>query len=581
MKHMPSRSQSLRQLTSRSHPRPIGGPEGIAIAPPAYGIDFVDRHPAPVIQTKPLTLGPVDDKYEREADRIAQQVVGHSASTAEPQEPFVADSTVMRLPTESGAVGGPVNPEVEAGIRRARGGGRPLPDAVRAPMERALGADFGGVRVHTDARADALNQSLQARAFTTGRDIFFGRHTFDPASRQGQTVLAHELTHVVQQSSGSAPPSIQRLMSASKFKKKTNLAARKGKSASAFRGMKTGLRAYEQSGAYADLAGVYDQAQEWLSTPGAATSSRKKYVERLVRELELEIGFPPELVQTLQDAFVIIPPLTFPTHPNEVTADEFSQVATLLYRIFAGLGKLSISPELKDEVLTELDFGRGRVAEIKHELKVETMKDVIKVAQTVTGRDLLATVADAADDVAPVSIAPNELVVDPTAKQKNKLLAGPQAATVTYTPGEYKTEKAQNSAENMERLRETARYNPWVTPHRSDITLYHELVHAFHIQTGTAKSFTQFVGSQDSDIQPVDDVDAPRMVTGLGGQELTGVTEEEYYTVGLGPYEDERFTENQYRRERLALGEEVHPRTYYANKAEPVKAKKKRKRKGR
>ena len=66
-------------------------------------------------------------------------------------------------------------------------------------MEQAFGADFGGVRVHTDSDSDALSQSLQARAFTTGKDIFFSSGEYDPSSSAGQHLLAHELTHTIQQ----------------------------------------------------------------------------------------------------------------------------------------------------------------------------------------------------------------------------------------------------------------------------------------------------------------------------------------------------------------------------------------------
>ena len=70
-------------------------------------------------------------------------------------------------------------------------------------MEQAFGADFGGVKVHTDSRSDQLNQSIQARAFTTGQDVFFRQGEYNPGSRGGQELLAHELTHVVQQNGGT------------------------------------------------------------------------------------------------------------------------------------------------------------------------------------------------------------------------------------------------------------------------------------------------------------------------------------------------------------------------------------------
>ncbi|HEX8845923.1 MAG TPA: DUF4157 domain-containing protein [Pyrinomonadaceae bacterium] len=67
-------------------------------------------------------------------------------------------------------------------------------------MERAFGADFSDVHVHTDAQADGLNRSLEARAFTAGQDLFFRHGEYNPDSSRGQELIAHELTHVMQQS---------------------------------------------------------------------------------------------------------------------------------------------------------------------------------------------------------------------------------------------------------------------------------------------------------------------------------------------------------------------------------------------
>ena len=69
-------------------------------------------------------------------------------------------------------------------------------------MEQAFGADFGGVRVHTDTRASSVNDSLHARAFTRGQDLFFRQGEYDPSSSAGRELIAHELTHVVQQRAG-------------------------------------------------------------------------------------------------------------------------------------------------------------------------------------------------------------------------------------------------------------------------------------------------------------------------------------------------------------------------------------------
>ena len=96
---------------------------------------------------------------------------------------------------------GEAAPAVEEAIQQARGGGQALDSGVRAQMEAAFGADFGGVRAHADAGADMLNRALSARAFTVGQDIFFKQGEYSPASRHGRELLAHELTHVVQQNS--------------------------------------------------------------------------------------------------------------------------------------------------------------------------------------------------------------------------------------------------------------------------------------------------------------------------------------------------------------------------------------------
>jgi hypothetical protein len=88
---------------------------------------------------------------------------------------------------------------IERSIDQARGGGHGMDHGTRSRMESAFGADFSGVRIHTDGRADGLSQSLSARAFTTGSDVFFRQGEYNPGSSSGRELLAHELTHVVQQ----------------------------------------------------------------------------------------------------------------------------------------------------------------------------------------------------------------------------------------------------------------------------------------------------------------------------------------------------------------------------------------------
>lgn len=83
-----------------------------------------------------------------------------------------------------------------------RGGGQPLEAGVRARMEESFGQDFAGVRVHTGGKAAESARSVQAQAYTVGNDIVFGGSHYSPGTTIGQRMLAHELTHVVQQRSG-------------------------------------------------------------------------------------------------------------------------------------------------------------------------------------------------------------------------------------------------------------------------------------------------------------------------------------------------------------------------------------------
>ncbi|WP_202985783.1 DUF4157 domain-containing protein [Nostoc sp. UIC 10630] len=210
------------------------------------------RPDTPTLIQEKLTIGEPGDKYEQEADATARQVVqkihqpqseklqreelsneeelqmtaggsiqreelpeeekkqlqmkplGESPSLQREELPDEEDELQMKpmvQPVTSGGMA--ASPNLSAEIQRARGSGQPLADSIRVPMEQAFGADFSGVRIHTGSQANQLNQSIQAKAFTTGQDVFFRQGTYEPRSQGGQELLAHELTHVVQQSGGA------------------------------------------------------------------------------------------------------------------------------------------------------------------------------------------------------------------------------------------------------------------------------------------------------------------------------------------------------------------------------------------
>ena len=92
-----------------------------------------------------------------------------------------------------------VGGDFEKSLSSARGGGQSIDSGTRGKLEGAMGADFSNVRIHEGKQADALNNSIQAKAFTTGSDIFFRSGEYNPSSSDGQKLLAHELTHTIQQ----------------------------------------------------------------------------------------------------------------------------------------------------------------------------------------------------------------------------------------------------------------------------------------------------------------------------------------------------------------------------------------------
>jgi hypothetical protein len=94
-----------------------------------------------------------------------------------------------------------VDQNIESRISSQSGSGQAIPEVNRQMFEKSMGHDFSGVNIHANSESDSLNKQIGARAFTTGSDIFFRQGEYNPASSGGQELLAHELTHVVQQGS--------------------------------------------------------------------------------------------------------------------------------------------------------------------------------------------------------------------------------------------------------------------------------------------------------------------------------------------------------------------------------------------
>jgi len=163
------------------------------------------------IQAK-LAIGEPNDKYELEADataaRVVQQINSSITSQSQPvqRQELEEDEELQMKPLvqRSENLGGDeASTDLESAIQSARGSGQSLDANLQESMGQAMGADFSGVKVHTDSQSDQLNKSIQAKAFTTGQDLFFRQGAYEPSSRGGQELIAHELTHVVQQNGGA------------------------------------------------------------------------------------------------------------------------------------------------------------------------------------------------------------------------------------------------------------------------------------------------------------------------------------------------------------------------------------------
>lgn len=120
----------------------------------------------------------------------------------------VGNQTVQRmLAQRSGQGAALLDDETATAIERERGRGASLDPAIASQAGTVMGAEFDDVAIHTGTTADTLSRQLGATAFTTGNDIFFRQGAYDPGSSGGQRLIAHELTHVVQQ--GGAPAPVQ------------------------------------------------------------------------------------------------------------------------------------------------------------------------------------------------------------------------------------------------------------------------------------------------------------------------------------------------------------------------------------
>lgn len=170
------------------------------------------------VQAK-LVINEPGDRFEQEADRVARDVMRMPSPNAPPliqrackeceDEALSRKEISAALPIQRTC--DECDHELESTVNDLfAGGGRPLGPSVRAFFEPRMGHDFGAVRVHTDAQADSLARSIHARAFTHSNHVVFRAGEYAPETSAGRALLAHELTHTIQQGASSAVPGVQR-----------------------------------------------------------------------------------------------------------------------------------------------------------------------------------------------------------------------------------------------------------------------------------------------------------------------------------------------------------------------------------
>lgn len=281
---------------------------------------FIQPAQKPVgIMTK-LEVGKPGDEYEQEADRMADRVmqttdntaiqratlpeekvqkatlpeekiqkksVSGEKATGNPYTPlnlsyrgdFAADRHISWIQRESYKRDDdeeepvqmksafPMNREIpdqswlENQINQSKNNGQPLPQGYRSFMESRLGVDLSRVNIHTGNEASQLNRSLQAQAFTHGNDVYFNEGKYEPESRHGQHLLAHELTHVVQQGGSQPAPNVQ--------KEDTNAIPSSQE---------------EEQTTSADPVTATPQAVEQTTTPGGGNNELSEFIAGLIRD---------------------------------------------------------------------------------------------------------------------------------------------------------------------------------------------------------------------------------------------------------------------------------------------------------
>jgi hypothetical protein len=199
------------RATAQASSEHVSGRESIRLAPPRYGIALADGGIVQASSSSSLSslIGEPDDVHEREAERISEQIVRMPTPTPTTVAGVSSGSVQRKCAACAEAARPSAAPQIEHALRSPA---RPLDASTRAFMEPRFGRDFSDVRVHSGSVASASAQAIGARAYTVGSHIVMGPGARGFDSIEGRKLLAHELTHVVQQRAGIQRGVVQRSM---------------------------------------------------------------------------------------------------------------------------------------------------------------------------------------------------------------------------------------------------------------------------------------------------------------------------------------------------------------------------------
>ncbi|PTL83019.1 DUF4157 domain-containing protein [Vitiosangium sp. GDMCC 1.1324] len=456
---------------------------------------------APAMSDRESALPETHGALSLEASRDSAERFGHRfESVAVRSPPSTPDSVPVQL-ARDGARASKRLQALQTGAHQFRlpdvrlprpTGGRPLPEALRNRMEQAFAADFSSVRVHEGEAAS----SVGALAYTQGTHIHFAPGRFQPDSATGERLIGHELAHVVQQHHG-------------------RVAVPSGEGAP--------VNAHPGLESEADRAASQAVSGQPVRIPGADPGA----------VIQPSQGAVINRVHDLDTLFNIIGPNDADqvTKGNRVKQAEFDNLKKQYDAISAG----------KAGVKLRIDASNLADPQEQEAYKNRMMGNIAKMMQTESGRTLINALGRPnAKHTTTLKHEANPLKFQamPTGQNRQEKLQGYAQAN---GPGQGANTTVHHSGEDIVMPDST---EDWAKM-PGHVSLFHELVHAHHLGTGTA---------------------LPKDRTIAGGLD-NEVPEEEYATVGLGNHRNQALTENAYREQRRNLGEVMPDRPSYKSPA--------------